>query len=108
MFNFDMVGEGDRAGIGYSGDLPELKDLIERADTHVGTLGGAYPIRGVGVRGSDHASFFQKGIPCVSFHSNGPHLHYHQTGDTIYRINPDIIADVARLAFVGAYARADR
>jgi hypothetical protein len=108
MFNFDMVGEGDRAGMGYSGDVPELKDLIDEADQHVGTLGGAYPIRGAGVGGSDHASFTKKGIPCVSFHSNGPHLYYHQTGDTIYRINPDIIADVAKLAFLGAHARADR
>ncbi len=108
MFNFDMVGEGDRAGIGYSGDFPDLKTLVEEADRHVGTLRGAYPIRGVGVRGSDHAPFYQKGIPCISFHSNGPHLHYHQTGDTIYRINPDMIADVAKLAFLGAYARADR
>ncbi len=108
MFNFDMVGEGDRAGIGYSGDFPELKALVEEADRHVEILRGAYPIRGVGVRGSDHAPFYQKGVPCVSFHSNGPHLHYHRTGDTIYRINPDIIADVAKLAFLGAYARADR
>lgn len=108
MFNFDMVGEGDGAGIGYSGDVPELKTLIEEADRHVKTLKGAHPIRGVGVRGSDHAPFYQKGIPVVSFHSNGPHLHYHQTGDTIYRINPDIMADVARLAFLGAHARADR
>ncbi len=108
MFNFDMVGEGDAAGIGYSGDNPKLKTLIEEADRHVGTLRGAYPISGVRVGGSDHASFYQKGIPCVSFHSNGPHLHYHQTGDTIYRINPDIMADVARLAFLGAFSRADR
>jgi len=108
MFNFDMVGEGDRAGIGYSGDVPDLKALLDEADLHVGTLGGAYPISGVGVRGSDYAPFYQKGIPCVSFHSNGPHLYYHQTGDTIYRINPDIIAAVAKLAFLGAYARANR
>jgi hypothetical protein len=108
MFNFDMVGEGDRSGIGYSGDFPELKTLLEEADREVKTLGGSYPIRGVGVRGSDHAPFYQKGVPCVSFHSNGPHLSYHQTGDTIYRINPDILADVARLAFLAALARADR
>ncbi|MBN2408479.1 MAG: M20/M25/M40 family metallo-hydrolase [Candidatus Aminicenantes bacterium] len=108
MFNFDMVGEGDGSGIGYSGDVPELKTIIEEADQHIGTLGRTYPIRGVGVGGSDHAPFYQKGIPVVSFHSNGPHLHYHQTGDTIYRINPDMIADVAKLAFLGAYARASR
>lgn len=108
MFNFDMVGEGDRAGIGYSADAPELKTLIEAADAYVNTLSGSYPIRSVGVRGSDHAPFFEKGIPCVSFHSNGPHLHYHQTGDSIYRINPDIMADIARLAFLAAFRRADR
>jgi hypothetical protein len=108
MFNFDMVGEGDHSGIGYSADSPELKTLVEEADGHVHTLAGAYPIRGVGVRGSDHASFFVRGIPVVSFHSNGPHLAYHQTGDTIYRINPDMLADVARLAFLAAVVRADR
>ena len=108
MFNFDMVGEGDRSGFGYSNDFPELKALVEEADTQIQTLQGAYPIKGVGVRGSDHAPFFQKGIPCVSFHSNGPHLHYHQTGDTIYRLNPDMLADVARLAFLAAQSRANR
>ena len=57
---------------------------------------------GVGVRGSDLAPFFLAGIPAASFGSNGPHLAYHQTGDTIYRINPDIMADIARLAFRAA------
>ncbi len=108
MFNFDMVGEGDRSGIGYSAGSPELKALVEEADGFVHTLAGSYPIRGVGVRGSDHAPFFQRGIPCISFHSNGPHLFYHLTGDTIYRINPDMLADVARLAFLAAWKQASR
>jgi Peptidase family M28 len=108
MFNFDMVGEGDKSGFGYSDGFTELKTLLEKADEQVKILSGAYPIKGVGVRGSDHAPFYQKGIPVVSFYSNGPHLAYHLTGDTIYRINPDILADVARLAFLAAEARADR
>jgi hypothetical protein len=108
MFNFDMVGEGDATGIAYSADFPELKAILEEADQHVKTLREAYPIRGVGVRSSDFGPFYQKGIPCVSFHSNGPHLYYHQTRDTIYRINPDILSDVARLAFLSAFARANK
>jgi len=108
MFNFDMVGEGDASGIGYSADFPELKTIAEEADQYVKTLRGANPIQGVGVRGSDFAPFFGKGIPCVSFHSNGPHLYYHQTGDTIYRINPDMLADVSRVAFLSALARANQ
>jgi hypothetical protein len=58
--------------------------------------------------GSDYAPFLQKSIPCYSFSSNGPHLEYHRSGDTIYRINPDIMADIARLAFLTGYTLANR
>ncbi len=108
MFNFDMVGEGARSGVGYSADSPELKALVEEADASVHSLAGTFPMRHMGVRGSDDAPFFRRGIPCVSFYSNGPHLFYHQTGDTIYRINPDMLGDVCRLAFLAAWTRADR
>ena len=59
-------------------------------------------------RSSDFAPFFLKGIPSASLGSNGPHLAYHQTGDTIYRINPDIMADAAKVAFLAAYSWAAR
>jgi len=108
MFNFDMVGEGDGVGGGVSDFSPDLKSAIEAADAHVGILRGLRTIRQVGVRSSDFAPFHLKGIPCASLGSNGPHLAYHQTGDTIYRINPDMIADAARLAFLAAFGRADR
>lgn len=100
MINFDMVGEGDGAGCGYT---PGLKEVIDRADAGVGMLGRTRVIERVGVRSSDYAPFFLKGAECISFYSNGPHLHYHKTGDTIYRINPDIMADIARLGFLCAY-----
>ena len=60
------------------------------------------------VRGSDFAPFYLKGIPAASLGSNGPHLAYHQTGDTIYRINPDVMADAAKVAVLAAFAWADR
>lgn len=107
MFNFDMTGEGDGTGCALGPDSPELKRCLEQADRHVGTLRSTGVIRGVGVRSSDFAPFFLQGIPCVSFHSNGPHLHYHRTGDSIHRINPDMLADVSRLAFLTAYFFAD-
>jgi hypothetical protein len=108
MFNFDMVGEGDGIGSGASAEPAELRKVLEEANQYVKALRYTGTIREVGVRGSDFAPFFAKGIPCISFHSNGPHLAYHQTGDSIYRINPDIIADAARLAFLSAYYWADR
>lgn len=108
MFNFDMVGQGDRTNCGVTPDPPGLRAAIEAADARVGTLGRMWEIRRVGVRSSDYAPFFHLGVPCASFHSNGPHLHYHRPGDTIHRINPDMLADVARLGFAASLRRAER
>jgi len=108
MFNFDMVGEGDGVGCSLSPEPEDLKLALERADERVDILSRTRFFRGVGVRGSDFAPFYQKGIPCISFASNGPHLAYHLSGDTIYRINPDIMADTARLAFLAGAYLADR
>jgi hypothetical protein len=108
MFNFDMVGEGDGVGCSLSPEPEALKEALDRADGRVGILRRARFFRGVGVRGSDFAPFYQRGIPCISFASNGPHLAYHLSGDTIYRINPEIMADTARLAFLAGADLADR
>jgi len=108
MFNFDMVGEGDGTGCAHSQEPPDLKKILESADAHVHTLEKTKVIKEVGVRSSDFAPFFLKNIPCLSFWSDGPHLHYHQTGDRIYRINPDMLVDVARLGYLTAFAWADR
>jgi len=108
MFNFDMTGEGDGLWGGVPAEPAEFKETLEKADQSVKVLRGLGVIRGVGVRGSDFAPFFLKGIPAASLGSNGPHLAYHQSGDTIYRINPDIMADAAKVAFLAAYIWADR
>lgn len=107
MFNFDMVGEGEGAGCSLSPDPEELRTALDKADSHIGILRRTRFLRGVGVRGSDFAPFYGAGIPCISFSSNGPHLAYHLTGDTIYRINPDIMAEIAKLAFLAGYYWAD-
>jgi len=96
MINLDMVGEGDGAWCGFS-QHPELVQALDAADARLKLLRGRRPITRVGVRSSDFAPFFQRGIPCLNFSSNGPHQFYHQTGDSYYRINPDILADLARL-----------
>jgi Zn-dependent M28 family amino/carboxypeptidase len=108
MFNFDMVGEGDGLGCSLSPEPEILKEVLDKADGRVNILRRTRFFRGVGVRGSDFAPFYQKGIPCFSFASNGPHLAYHLSGDTIYRINPEILADTARLAFLAGAYLADR
>jgi Zn-dependent M28 family amino/carboxypeptidase len=108
MFNFDMVGEGDGASCSYTSDPPELRAVLEDAGRRVGNLRRSREIKHVGVRSSDFAPFFLRGAPCVACFSNGPHLAYHETGDTIYRINPDILADIARIGFLASYEWANR
>ena len=107
MFNFDMVGEGDGARCSYTSDPPNFKEIFDKSNERVSILRTKRELRGPG-GGSDYAPFYQKGITCATFSSNGPHLFYHQSGDTIYRLNPDIMADIARLAFLAAYQWADR
>ena len=108
MINFDMTGEGDGLWGAVAAEPDAFRKALEEADRTVKILRGLGIISGVGVRGSDFAPFFLKGVPAATFGSNGPHLAYHQTGDTIYRINPDIMADAAKLAFLAAFAWADR
>jgi hypothetical protein len=107
MFNFDMEGEGARATAAISAVPETLKSTILRADEKSRTLAETRVMNPPGVRGSDFAPFFNQGIPCAQFWSNGPHIEYHTVGDTIYRINPDILADIARLAFRAACLFAD-
>jgi len=108
MFNFDMNGEGDKTVAVISKEPPVFEKTMKEADEFVHTLQDIHYIRGIGVRSSDYAPFYLKGASCISFFSNGPHLHYHKTGDTIYRINPDIMADIAKLAYLTAYTWANR
>ncbi len=108
MFNFDMEGEGDRAGVAISAAPVTLKAAILMADENSQTLAAVRVLNPPGVRGSDFAPFYLQGVPCASFWSNGPHIEYHTVGDTIYRINPDILADIARLAFRAVCLFADQ
>jgi len=108
MLNFDMAGEGDGVNCGVTEDPRGLKDTLLKADESVSTLRRTWEIKNVGVRSSDYAPFFLKGAACAAIFSNGPHLHYHRPGDTIYRINPDMMADAARLGFLTALLRAGR
>ena len=108
MFNFDMTGEGDGFWGAVSAEPAAFKQVLEDAAKAAGIAARLGTITGVGVRGSDFAPFFLKGIAAATLGSNGPHVAYHQTGDTIHRINPDITAEAAKLAFLAGFAWADR
>lgn len=108
MINFDMTGAGAGLGCGYSATPAEWKQRIDHIVERLQIPLRSREIRGVGVRGSDFAPFFLSGVPVVSLASNGPHLYYHQQGDTIYRINPDMMAMASRFGLALALDWAER
>lgn len=98
--NLDMVGrlkEGklDVSGVGTS---PSFRELVEKANAggadlklklSEGAMGG--------FGGSDHLSFYQKGIP-VMFFFTGLHADYHKPSDTADKVNMEGVERVAELA----------
>lgn len=56
---------------------------------------------------SDHYNFAKKGIPII-FYFNGVHEDYHKPGDTPDKIEYDMLAKRAQLAFVTAWELANR
>ena len=110
MFNFDMEGVGDHVSVSFTENLAETRNLLEKADAIVKIISRIGITRSVGVRGSDFASFFLKGVPCASFGSNGPRIAhtYHLPGDSIFRINPEIMNEISKLTYLYGFYLADR
>ncbi|WP_447979656.1 M28 family peptidase [Candidatus Nitrospira bockiana] len=92
MINIDHVGVGNgRLTVGVTG-LP--KEWAGQAAGPAGLDGwldvfGFFP-------GGDHVPFKEAGIPTVTIVSGGPHIDFHRPTDTAEKIQPEIIARLAR------------
>ena len=92
MINVDHAGTGNgRLTVGVSGlekstaeRIGQLTGLSDKLDVF-----GFFP-------GGDHVPFKEAGVPTVTVVSGGAHPHFHQAGDTVDTINPDILQAVAR------------
>lgn len=106
MLNFDMNGVGSGLTCYYSTNGAELVAALKRADEKSRLLGELD--EATTPSGSDYAAFLLKGIPFLSFFSNNFEARYHIPEDNYYQVNPDIMADIARVAFRTAVLWADR
>src|SRR5690606_17044909 len=86
MINMDMVGrlnDQNQVYMGGAGTFPGGMDLM----TELGEAEGLSPIVHAGsVGGSDHVSFYKKGISVLGLHTGG-HPQYHTPEDTADLIN---------------------
>jgi hypothetical protein len=98
MLNLDMVGRlatGDLTIFGV-GTAEEMEDLISTANASL-TDPLEYGTSPDGYGASDHASFYEAGVPVLHFFTN-THQDYHRPSDDWDKIDGDGIERVAELA----------
>jgi len=96
MFNLDMIGRVtenrlDLIGTGSSPTWNNLIDAVDHGSLEVRKVSGA-------LGGSDHSSFYAKGIPVLFFFS-GIHEDYHRPTDTPDKINFEGMVETMNLVY---------
>lgn len=95
MINLDMVGVGTEVNV-FNLDNILSKEISDLAVKHIkagqGVFGGAY----TNMNSSDHASFEYEDIP-ASLIQTAPDNYFHTENDTIEKINPDNLYNVAKV-----------
>ena len=99
MLNMDMIGYLGRghffAGFHTGESSFDISKIINELN---GKYSFARKITSRGSGGSDHASFYNRGVPIAFLHT-GLHAYYHKPEDTANRINYPGIERVARYGF---------
>lgn len=95
MLNLDMVGHshGELQALGSRSFPKGVPTLDEIADGYLGTNmahSNGFPPN------SDHSTFAMKGLPTIVFHT-GEHQHYHQTTDTVEKLDIEGLAVVSKI-----------
>lgn len=101
-FNLDMVGSRDAGDLVLNtvdGNTNLLTQLSQSASLRLNGL--ATPIEAGG--SSDHVSFFDAGIPSISFIHRPLEPWYHSPEDTIDKISKEKLLDVASIVSTAVY-----
>ncbi len=95
MLNMDMVGrmQGNSLTVYGTGTAEEFSELIDRAAQ---PLGLSINQQAAGFGPSDHASFYEVGIPVLHFFT-GLHNDYHRPGDDFEKLNVPGMASISAL-----------
>ncbi len=113
MMNFDMVGrlaDGDSLHVYGSWTSPGMDELVEAISKTSGFQPKIVSGTGQYFSASDHASFFQKGLPVLFFFTN-VHPDYHRPTDDADKINyPGMarIVDMGELLLLDMARRPER
>jgi hypothetical protein len=104
MFNLDSIGSGDSIQVGNGKSSPELWSLARKIDKENFNLVVEDTWNG---GGADLTPFYETGIPGLYFVSKYSYEHLHLPTDTPETLNVDLLANIARLAYLTAREVAD-
>ena len=107
MFDLDMISRNSPDSLEIIGakQNPGLVKIIRKQNKNTGFILAESKSKQMD-GGSDHYTFFKKGIPDIFFFT-GLHKDYHQVTDSPDKINAEKAARVARLAFLSAWTVAN-
>jgi hypothetical protein len=104
MVNFDMVGVGDTNMVAGAVEDSGMFTIVEKAMKDYSIPGSFVAVKNEGMMArSDHTAFLRHHIPSYGNWTNGEDNGYHTDKDTIYKITPQIMEDIARAYFIGIY-----
>jgi hypothetical protein len=95
------VGVGNKIGVTAGENHPKLYAFIEKAnDQYIHRhLNPSTFLNNTRPR-LDAARFMEAGIPILSFYAYGAPSVYHQPGDDVDRITPEIMEETAQMLFM--------
>lgn len=98
MMNMDMISRNHRDSLRVRGasHSPELAGIVVNENKEIGLQLDLEDRNGLG--GSDHLSFYEKGIPMLGFHT-GLHNDYHTVRDNPESVDAEKAARIIRLVF---------
>jgi hypothetical protein len=109
LLNLDGVGVGDRITTLGGKNFPKLFSAMENANTQY-VHRPLLPVEFINITRPrlDAARFEKAGVPVLSFATGGIPSVYHQPGDDVNAITPEIMEDLARIIYAGILELADR
>ena len=109
LINMDGVGCGDKLRALAAKNYPELWEFVRKAnEKYIHRVVNPSYFANIARPRLDAARFMWKGVPTLSFGASGAPSYYHITKDSIDKITPEILEDLAQLLFVAVLDMANQ
>ena len=108
FLNLDGVGVGNKIGVTAGENFPQLYDFVREVnEQYIHRHLNPNSFLNITRPRLDAARFMKAGLPVLSFYAYGAPSVYHQPGDDVDKITPEIMEEVARMLFMSVIRMAN-